>query len=258
MAFFTDAEGYERLMGRWSRRAGEVFSAWVDAPTNARWIDIGCGTGAFTEEILRRCSPAEIIGVDPSEEQVAFAQSRIDSERAQFRLGDAQALAFSDNSFDVAAMALVIHFLPDPPKAVSEMARVLRSGGIGAAYVWDYAAGGSPTAPLVSALKTLGFDPPRPPSVDVASASAASELWRSAGFKDIETRLIPVTVAFDSPDEFWRSITAPVGPVGKMIMDMSSETLGRLRSELERRVSRKDDGRIAYEASAAAVKGRKP
>jgi ubiquinone/menaquinone biosynthesis C-methylase UbiE len=219
-----------------------VFLDWLDAPINARWIDIGCGTGAFTEEVLRRGSPAEIIGVDPSEEQLAFARSRIDSRRAEFRLGDAQALPFSDNDFDVAVMALVIHFVPDPGKAVAEMGRILRKGGLGAAYVWDYAAGGSPTAPLVSALKNLGVEPPRPPSANVASGPAVHELWRSAGFADIETRLIPVTVSFDSLDEFWTSITAPVGPVGKTIAEMSLDTLERLRSALERQVSRAKAG----------------
>src|SRR5690242_12739330 len=107
--FFNDAEAYERLMGRWSRRVGEVFLEWLHAPAGARWIDIGCGTGAFTEEVLNRCVPAEIIAVDPSEEQLAFARSRIGSGRAEFRLGDAQALPFSDYTFDVAVMALVIH-----------------------------------------------------------------------------------------------------------------------------------------------------
>ena len=122
---FTDGQAYERLMGRWSRIVGKEFLDWLDAPTNRRWLDVGCGNGAFTEELIARCAPAAVIALDPSDDQLAFARARAGMNVADFRVGDAQNLFFADHSFDVAVMALVISFLPDPDKAIAEMTRVV-------------------------------------------------------------------------------------------------------------------------------------
>jgi len=127
---FDDGKAYERLMGRWSRVAGEKFLDWLAAPKNLKWIDVGCGNGAFTEVLIARCSPAAVIGVDPSEGQIAYARTRPGAKPAEFRVAGAQDLPFAENSLDAAAMALVIVFVPDPAKAVAEMARVVRPGGI--------------------------------------------------------------------------------------------------------------------------------
>src|SRR4051812_44434655 len=126
---FDDGAGYERMMGKWSRLAGEVFLEWLKPASSLRWIDVGCGNGAFTELLTERCAPREIQGVDPSDAQLAFARSRHTAGVAHFREGDAMALPFAEDSFDAAAMALVIFFVPEPPKAVAEMARVVRPGG---------------------------------------------------------------------------------------------------------------------------------
>ena len=179
---FSDGAAYERLMGRWSRRAGDVFLDWIEAPKNLRWLDIGCGTGAFTEQVIRDCAPAAVIGIDPSADQLAFAEKRAGLAMAEFRVGDAQDLPFPDSSFDMAVMALVVHFVPDPARAVAEMARVLRPGGRAVAYVWDYTTGGSPVAPLPAAMKAMGLEPPAPPSPNATSLRALEELWRTAGF----------------------------------------------------------------------------
>lgn len=91
------------MMGIWRRLAGEVFLDWLRPPSGLKWIDIGCGNGASTAMIVDRCAPSEIQGIDPSEGQLA-----------EFRQGEGPALPFSDGSFDIAVMALVIFFLPDP------------------------------------------------------------------------------------------------------------------------------------------------
>src|SRR5215470_13462080 len=91
---FDDGESYERLMGRWTRLAGEVFLDWLDIPANLRWLDVGCGNGAFTEALIARCAPGEVLAVDPSEGQLAFARKRPATSLARFRTGDAQALPF--------------------------------------------------------------------------------------------------------------------------------------------------------------------
>jgi ubiquinone/menaquinone biosynthesis C-methylase UbiE len=114
---FDDGAAYERMMGAWSRLAGEIFLDWIAPRPGLRWIDGGCGNGAFTELVVERCAPAEVHGIDPSEGQLKYARARLGTHMAEFRQGDAMALPFPDNSFDLAVMALVISSFPIPPKA---------------------------------------------------------------------------------------------------------------------------------------------
>ena len=139
---YDDGAAYERMMGAWSRIAGEIFLDWLAPPPGLRWIDVGCGTGAFTELLVERCAPAEVQGIDPSEAQLSFARARPAGRTAEFHRGDALALPFGGDNFDAAVMALVIFFVPDPTKGVAEMARVVRPGGTVATYVWDMMGGG--------------------------------------------------------------------------------------------------------------------
>jgi SAM-dependent methyltransferase len=117
---FTDGEAYERLMGRWSRLVGETFLDWLDLPNGLQWLDVGCGNGAFTEEFIARGAPDTVTAIDPSDDQLAYARTRLGAKTANFRVGDAQKLPFGNGSFDVAIMVLVISFLPDPDKAAAE------------------------------------------------------------------------------------------------------------------------------------------
>ena len=126
---FSDGEAYERLMGRWSQPVGEAFLDWLDVPKGMRWLDVGCGNGAFTEVLVKRCAPASVAAIDPSEGQLAYARKRPTTTMVQFRQGDSQALPYADGSFDAVVMALVITFIPDAAKAIAEMARVVRPGG---------------------------------------------------------------------------------------------------------------------------------
>jgi ubiquinone/menaquinone biosynthesis C-methylase UbiE len=147
---FDDGAGYERYMGNWSRRVGTIFLDWLAAPSGLKWIDVGCGNGAFTELIVERCAPTEVRGIDPSEDQLTFARTRPAARLAKFDSGDAIALPFPTDTFDVAVMALVIFFVPDPGKGVAEMSRVVRPGGVVAAYAWDMFGGGFPLEPSAS------------------------------------------------------------------------------------------------------------
>lgn len=256
--FFTDGAAYERLMGRWSKLVGREFLDWIAPPANLRWIDIGCGTGTFTAEILERCSPREVLGVDPAEDQLAFARSRPELGRAEFRVEDAQSLSIADGSFDLAVMALVIHFIPEPARAIKEMARVLRPGGWGTSYVWDYPIRGSPTAPVFAALKSIGVAVPGPPSPHATAMEALRELWGSAGFIDLDTRVISIPVTFTSFDDFWHSMTAPAGPLGQAIARLESGQLEQLRAALKEQNPAGPDGSVRYKATANAIRGRVP
>src|SRR5256885_2681721 len=112
---FDAADVYERYMGRWSRAIGERFLAWLDAAKSARWLDVGCGTGAFSELIQRRCAPASIVGIDPSPQQIDYARQKFPG--VTFQVGDSMEMSFAASEFDVVASALVFHFIPDRAKA---------------------------------------------------------------------------------------------------------------------------------------------
>jgi SAM-dependent methyltransferase len=254
--FFTDGAAYERMMGRWSRLVGEPFLDWVDVPAGVRWLDVGCGNGAFTETLVSRCSPASVMAIDPSGGQIAYARTRPGVEMAQFQLADAQTLPFGDDAFDAAVMALVISFVPEPIKAVVEMARVVRPGGYVATYMWDLLGGGAPVAPIYAAVKSLGIAPPLPVRSDVSGRDALQDLWKQAGLESIETRVIRVPIVYADFDDFWASNAVPSGPQGQLIHSMSPDERERLRARLRELLPAGSDGRIVFESYANAVKGR--
>jgi SAM-dependent methyltransferase len=254
---FTDGAAYERLMGRWSQRAGMIFLDWLGVPAGLRWLDVGCGNGAFTETLIARCAPAAVKGLDPSEGQLAYARTRPGAKLAEFQLGDAQALPFPDGSFDIAIMALVVAFLPDPAKAVAEMARVVRPGGWVATYMWDATAGGAPPAPVSAAARSLGMAPPSAPNPAATTRDAMLAMWQAAGLTAIDTRVIRIPVTFANFDDFWESHSG-VGPPGKFIEALSPEARAQLRARLQEQLPIAADGRITYQATANAVQGRVP
>jgi ubiquinone/menaquinone biosynthesis C-methylase UbiE len=255
---FTDGEAYERLMGRWSRLVGEAFLDWLNVPQGLRWLDVGCGNGAFTEELIARCTPATTMAIDPSDDQLAYARKRPGARMAEFRVADAQLLPFDDNNFDVAIMALVLSFLPDPAKAVAEMARVVRPGGCVAAYMWDLPGGGAPVTPVYAAIEALGSASPRPPRPEDSTRDAMQHLWEKSGLESIDTRVIRIPVVYSDFDDFWDSNTVPIGPQGKLIDGMSPSVREQLRTHLRGHLPVTPDGRIVYESFANAVKGRVP
>jgi ubiquinone/menaquinone biosynthesis C-methylase UbiE len=180
---FDDGEAYERGMGVWSRRVGEIFLDWLAPVPGLAWIDVGCGNGAFTELLVQRCSPREVQGVDPSDAQLRFARERPGAEGAVFREGDAMALPFEAGRFDAAVMALVIFFVPEPAKGLAEMIRIVRPGGMISAYAWDMLGGGFPFDAIQAELRTLSrrFFPR-------ASVSPACRLCMSCGCRPASRR----------------------------------------------------------------------
>jgi SAM-dependent methyltransferase len=253
---FTDGEAYERLMGRWSRNVGKVFLDWLDAPENLSWLDVGWGNGAFTEEIIARCAPAAVTAVDPSDDQLAYARTQSSLKMANFRVGDAQNLSFADSTFDIATMALVISFLPNPNKAAVEMARVVRPGGWVAAYMWDGPGGGTPVHSIYLALESMGMTSVRPPNPAASARDAMLSLWKNAGLESVETRVIRIPTIYSDFDDFWDSNVVPIGPQGKIIAGMSVSAREEFRTRLRDHLSASSNGRIVYESFANAVKGR--
>jgi ubiquinone/menaquinone biosynthesis C-methylase UbiE len=254
---FEDGAAYERYMGKWSQLVGEKFLDWLAPNPGMRWLDVGCGNGAFTEMLIERCAPTSVDGVDPSEAQLEFARKRPGTRLARFHVGDAMALPFPDDSFDAAVMPLVIFFVPNPARGVAEMARVVRPGGVVAAYAWDMHGGGFPYESLRLELAALGVEVPKPPSPEASKMESLRDLWTSAGLEDVETREIAVERVFADFDDYWATIHG--GPsVGAKLVAMSSENQARLRSRMRERLAPDSTGRIIYAARANAINGRVP
>ena len=252
---FTDGAAYERFMGRWSQLVGDSFLDWLAPKPGLRWLDVGCGNGAFTQLIVDRTKPASVDGIDPSEGQLAFARTRPASRVAKFRQGDAMSLPYPDDSFDVAVMPLVIFFVPDPAKGVAEMARVVRPGGLATAYGWDLE-GGFPYEVLLDEMEALGVSVPEPPSPTASRLDEMQSLWSGAGLQDIEERTITVHRSFPSFDDYWDTIIGSPS-AGKKIEALPAAQAEKLQATLRKRLPADVDGRISYSARANAIKGRR-
>jgi SAM-dependent methyltransferase len=244
-------------MGKWSQLTGETFLDWIAPGSGLRWLDVGCGNGAFTELLVERCAPASVRGIDPSEAQLAFARTRPASRLAQFQLGDAMALPFPDDAFDVAVMPLVIFFLPDPAKGVAEMARVVGKGGTVAAYAWDLLGGGFPYEALHAEMRTMGASIPSPPNRDASRIEVLRDLWTGAGLGAVDTRQIVMQRTFADFDDFWTTIRR--GPsIRPALSAMSADELALIETRMRARLPPDSAGRITCSARANAVMGRVP
>jgi len=254
---FDDGASYERYMGVWSQLVGAAFLEWLALPTGRRWLDVGCGNGAFTELLALHGAPAAVHGVDPSAAQLAFAQKRPSLRDADLREGDAMALPYPDDAFDVAVMPLVIFFVPEPAKGTAEMARVVRAGGLVAAYAWDMHGGGFPYHVVQREMRALGAVVPAPPCTEASRGEVMTALWRDAGLTDVELHEITVQRTFASFDEFW-AVVVGWAAVAETMATMAPEAIAQLTARLRECLPADDRGRISYAARANAVKGRVP
>ena len=254
---FDDAAAYERRIGEWSKLVGAVFLDWLAPHTGLRWIDVGCGSGTFTELIIAKHAPAEVQGIDPSDAQLAFARARRGTPMAEFTKGDAMALPFQAAKFNVATMALVIFFVPEPAKGVTEMVRVVAPGGEVAAYAWDFPGGGSTMYPILSELEAIGFPPVRPPRPEVSKIEALQKLWTDAGLVDVETRRIDVQRRFADFDDFWE-VSTQGSSIVPFLAAMAPDDVVKLKTRVRARVKEDGAGGIISAAWANAVKGRVP
>ena len=255
---FDNGATYERFMGVWSRSAGEIFLDWLAPQPGRRWLDVGCGNGAFTELLAARCAPAAIDGIDPAEGMLAFARTRPVASLARFQTGDAMALPFGDGTFDAAVMPLVIFFVPDPAKGVAEMVRVTAPGGMVTAYAWDMLGGGFPYENLRTALRAAGVPVPKEPSPEASRLEVMHELWTKAGLEAVATRVITVQRTFANFDDYWTTVMGSPSS-GTTLAKMPPADLAQLQAQLRSSLPAADAaGRITCSARAHAAKGRVP
>jgi SAM-dependent methyltransferase len=254
---FDNADAYDRYMGRWSRAIGEKFLAWLAPPQNARWLDIGCGTGAFSELIAQRCAPQALSGIDPSTAQIDYARGKLSN--ADLRVADSMALPFGNGEFDIVASALVLHFIPDRGKALAEMKRVTRSGGLVSSYTWERTptADFAPYGPMVRAIETIGAEAMRSPTVPEANLEGLQAAIQVAGFDDIVVSRIEASQSFRDFDDYWQTQTLPISPPGKSVAKLDDGQRARLRDTLRATLPTANDGSISYPARAVAFKARR-
>ncbi len=255
---WSAGDSYDAYMGRWSRQVAPRFLDWLGARNGLDWLEVGCGTGALSSAILAQCGAKSLSGVDPSEGFVAQARENVPDPRAEFHVGDAQDLPFDDSSRDVVASALVLNFVPDKQKALSEMKRVARPGGAVAFYVWDYPGGGvefmrafwnaaialDPSASDLAENKRFPF----------CTLDGLTELARDAGLDGIETTAIEVATVFRSFEDYWRPFTFGAGPAPGYCVSLEPDARQRLHDRLRDDLPHDEDGSIALKARAWAIK----
>jgi SAM-dependent methyltransferase len=250
---------YEPYVGRWSRLVAREFLAWLAVPSAKSWLDVGCGTGALTQTITEHAQLSEVAGVDPSEGFLAVARRRV--PQAEFRIGDARALPFEDQRFDVAVSGLVLNFVPEPAKAAAEMRRVVRPGGTVGAYVWDYAGEMQLMRRFWDAAVVL--DPAAAsldegPRFPMCRPDALLALWTAVGLEAPDAHAIDVPTVFRDFDDFWSPFLGGQGPAPTYCMSLPEDRREQLRQRLQATLPIASDGRIALSARAFAVRGRRP
>lgn len=251
---------YDFYMGRWSRRIAPRFLTWLDPAEGLDWLEVGCGTGALTAAILAECRPKSVLALDPSQGFLAGARAAVTDARVRFQQGDAQALPVADDCIDVIASALVLNFVPDREKALSEMKRVARPGGTLAFYVWDYPGGGvefvrafwNAATELDPAARQLTEDRRFP----FCTAAALTALARGAGLVAVICEPIEEAAVFQDFEDFWRPFTLGAGPAPGYYQSLDAAAQGRLRDRLDESLPREEDGTLSMKLRAWAVRAR--
>jgi SAM-dependent methyltransferase len=252
---------YEPYVGRWSRLVAREFLEWLAVPAGMDWLDVGCGTCALTQTIVDNTDPNLVKGVDPSHSFIEYAKARVTSGPVSFEVGDAQSLPFDPASFDAAVAGLVLNFVPQPVRAVTEMARVTRPGGVIAAYVWDYAGKMELMRyfwDAAVALDPAAYELDEGRRFPICQPQALAELFATAGLHDVEVRSIDVPTEFRNFDDYWSPFLGGQAPAPAYAMSLNEARRGALRDRIRSNLPVGQDATIRLIARAWAVRGRKP
>lgn len=227
MSFAVSADAYTRFMGRYSEPLAVAFAERAGIRPGQRALDVGCGPGALTAQLVRQLGADAVSAVDPSESFVAAIRERF--PEVDVRQASAEQLPFDDDQFDVAGAQLVVHFMTDPVAGLSELARVTRAGGTVAACVWDHAGG---TGPLSLFWRAVSEVDPR--AHDESQLPGAREghlvqLFTEAGLRAVEADRLTVRSSYASFAEWWEPFTLGVGPAGAYVAGLSADERATLQ-----------------------------
>jgi SAM-dependent methyltransferase len=251
MGFDVAATAYDRFMGRYSVGLTAQLADLAGVSAGQRALDVGCGPGALTRELVARLGADAVAAVDPSEPFVAAARDR--NPGVDVRHATAEALPFGDDAFDAVLAQLVVHFMADPVAGLREMARVARPGGAVAACVWDHAGARGPLGVFWNAVHEL--DRGARDESDLAGARDGHlvELFGAAGLNEIEQTVISARVEHPTFDEWWEPFTLGVGPAGAYVTGLAPPERDRLREHCRARLPAPP---FTVTARAWAVRGR--
>lgn len=258
---FATGDGYELYMGRWSRLLAPSYAAFAGVKDGQRILDVGTGTGVVAAALESSLPRSTIVGVDPSAAFIAYATKTARSTRLRFEVGDAQALRYGDASFDHAMALLVMNFVPDHGKAVAEMKRVTRAGGIVSACVWDY--GGGMESLRLFWDEAVALDPRAAPkherNMKLTRAGELRALWAHAGLDDVREAPLVIDQAFSSFAYYWAPFLEGTGPGGAHVASLSGERRKELEARRRRRLlDGRPDGPFTLKARAWCVRGQVP
>jgi SAM-dependent methyltransferase len=234
VSFDVAAEAYDRFMGRYSILLSPQLADLAGVAAGHRVLDVGCGPGALTAELVARLGPAAVTAVDPSAPFVAAARAR--NPGVEVLQASAEQLPFPDRSFDATFAQLVVHFMSDPVAGLAEMARVTRRDAVVAACVWDHFGGQGPLGVFWRAAREID------PEVDDESGLAGAreghlgELFEAAGLRDIEETVLSASLEHPSFEEWWEPFTGGVGPAGSYVASLDPERQAELREKCRSRL----------------------
>ncbi len=251
MSFEVAGEAYDRYMGRYSQPLAARFADWLGIEAGQRALDVGCGPGALTEQLVARVGADHVAAIDPSPPFVEACRDRFPG--VDVRLGGAESLPFEDGTFDLSAACLVVHFMTDPVGGVAEMRRVTRDGGRVGAIVWDLAGNRAPMAPLWAAVAEVAPEHPDERGFQGGSRASLLQVVEDAGLRDVEVDELAVTVTHPSFDEWWGPYLEGVGPAGESVAAMGPDVRTRLEEVLRRNLG---EGPFDVTAHAYAARGR--
>ncbi|MDF3073577.1 MAG: class SAM-dependent methyltransferase [Alphaproteobacteria bacterium] len=253
-------DSYDAFMGRWSRRIAPQFLDWLAIPAGREWIEIGCGTGALSAAILSKADPKSLIAIDPSQGFIDKARANVTDARVDFRVGDAQEISAPNASRDVAVAALALNFVPDRPKALAEMKRVLRPNGMLGFYVWDYPGGGQEFIRAfwraATALDSSAQEFNETKRFPYCTPDGLRDLTQSADFSVVEIAALETPTVFKDFADYWHPFILGAGPAPGYCTKLAPDARERLREKLERELPREADGSISMRARAWGVKAR--
>ncbi len=250
MTFTAGAEAYDRFMGRYSRPLAARFADFATVARGQRALDVGCGTGALTAELVNRLGPDAVCAVDPSERFVDATRARQAGVRVE--RAAAERLPFADRFFDATLAQLVVHFMPDPVAGLREMARVTRADGVVAACVWDHAGDTGPLHAFWAAVREMDPDADDESRLAGAREGHLAELFQAAGLHEIREGALTVDVEHPTFDEWWEPFTLGVGPAGAYVARLNTKEQGDLR---ERCRALLPAGRFIISARAWVARG---
>jgi len=259
----ASADDYEQLMGRWSRRLAPPFLDFAGVGDGDRVLDVGCGTGSLTFAVASHANVTEVVGVDLSTAYIERAKSNCSDDRIEFLEGDAFDLPVDDAAFDRVFSFLVLQFIPNPMRAIAEMRRTLRPGGVAAAAVWDVRGGlifnrlffDTAAAVVPEAAERRKQNYTRP----LTRPGELAEAWRAAGFKATQDAMLTIRMDYESFADYWAPYEGKDGPGAALMAELSAEQRALIQQKVQSAYLDGDaDGPRSYAATAWAVTGLAP